>query len=102
MEIRFTTWGNSPWPFFPTENGIRKEVTLNTTKIDMPILSMDRWHDRGHRTLLDSQDGYAYTTEKETNAEDPVINRMGVYFLKLFVHRSVLRKPEGFARQGAH
>ena len=78
---------------FTTENGNAKHVVFNNTKVEMPILSMDRWNERGHKTLLDSQDGRSFTTEKATDLEDPVINRQGVYFMKMYVHKSLAKIP---------
>ena len=83
-----------------TENGHQKNTRFNNAKVSIPIQSMDRWNAKGHRTTLDDADHESYTVHKDTGEVDPVINRAGVYFLKMFVHKRLLKPPTGFVRPG--
>ena len=94
---------------FQTENRHDKQVSFNNAKVSMPILSMTRSNNNGHRTTLDDEWGDSYTVHKESGEEDPVVNRLGVYFMKIYVNKRLLKRPatsgihvpEDFAGRGA-
>ena len=96
----FHNLGEFDVPFL-TENRHAKSVRFNHARVSMPILSMDRWNNRGRRTTLDETDCDPFTVHKETGEIDPVINREGVYFMKIVVNRRLLNRPSGFTRPGA-
>ena len=83
-----------------TENGNHKHVKFNHAKVSIPILSMSRWNNRGHKSILDDDQSPSYTVEKATGAEDPVIHRHGTYFMNMYVPTRFLNMPRGFVKPG--
>ena len=66
----------------------------------MPIVSVRRWNQTGHRSVLDEDSGLII--HKATGEEDPVQGRSGVYFMKMFVKRKLLAPKSNmdFGRPG--
>ena len=84
---------------FKTENKHDRAVNFENAKVAIPIVSMHEWNCMGHRTTLDAD--WGVTHHLANNEDDPVLIRSGVYFLKMYVDKSLLDKQKGFGRLGA-
>ena len=80
-----------------TGEGIQQDVTWDTTDVDFPILSTPRLTRGGNLIQHGERDGKMLGAD----ATDAFIAHGDVYFLKMFIHKSLVQPEKGFAGQGA-
>ena len=82
--------------------GRARNVTWQNVKIEFPILGTKALAaDPDHRSEIRYRDDGGAVVELQDNQSSPFIGHGGVYFVKVYVTKKLLRTPEGFARPGA-
>ena len=71
-----------------TEQGHQVSVTFQDADVGMPILSVGELTDTKHK--VDFEDYGRETLHKPTGTVTPVVRKLGVCFVKLFVPRSAV------------
>ena len=85
---------------FDTDEGHVCSITFDDSPVSMPIIAVKLLSRRGHRTIFDDEDGGGYILHKATGQRTQMIERDGVYFLRMTKPR--VKTTAGFSRPGHH
>ena len=94
-----TNDGNFDVPF-RSYNGHKKETEFLNAPVAMPIVSVRRWDQNGHRSIVDEDSGVII--HKAAGEEYPDLGRSGAYFMNMLVRRNLLEpnRVQDFKRRG--
>ena len=82
--------------------GRERNVTWQNVNIEFPILGTKMLAaDPEHRSEIRYRDDGGTVVELKDNHESPFVSHGDVYFMKVYMKKKHLRKPEGVARPGA-
>ena len=83
---------------FTTYEGFDCNITFDDLPISMPVLAVKFSSRKGHRTIFYDDDGGGVIHHKATKQRTQLIERDGVYFLRMVNPRP--KGEAGFARHG--
>ena len=83
---------------FTTDEGHDCSITFDDLPVSMPIIAVKLLSLKGHRTVFDDEDGGGTITQKSSGQRTQLIERDGVYFLRMSKPRQ--KEAEGFSRPG--
>ena len=83
---------------FNTDEGNECGITFDDLPVSMPIIAVKMLSRKGHRTIFDDEDGGGIIIHKATKQKTQLIERDGVYFLRMVNPRP--KREAGFARHG--
>ena len=83
---------------FTTDEGNDCSITFDDLPVSMPIIAVKLLSEKDHRTIFDDEDGGGVIIHKPTKQRTQLIERDGVYFLRMMNPRP--KGEAGFARHG--